>query len=146
MADDMNTAIPQLTELAEFRFQLRGFLSFSESASEEFGIAAQQYQLMQVIEAAAGEKQATITYIAERMILKHNSAVELVDRAVRVGLVERRQDESDLRKSVVALTEKGRDILTKLVKLHLAELKKRADLIVEALEKVKQGLEVTSGS
>jgi DNA-binding MarR family transcriptional regulator len=137
MSEEKGTSIPQLAALAEFRFQLRGFLSFSESASEQFGIAAQQYQLMQVVEAA--DKQATITYLAERMILKHNSAVELVDRAVRVGLVERRQDESDLRKSVVVMTEKGRDILGKLVVLHLAELKKRANSIVSSLEKVQQG-------
>ena len=137
MIEENKVSIPQLAELAEFRYQLREFLSFSESASEQFGIAAQQYQFMQVIEAAGGDKRATITYIADRMILKHNSAVELVDRAVRVGLVERRQDESDLRKSVVVLTGKGREILAKLVTQHLAELKKCAGALVGALEKVQ---------
>jgi DNA-binding MarR family transcriptional regulator len=137
MAEGKNMTIPQLTELAEFRYQLRGFLSFSESASEQHGIATQQYQLMQVIEAAPENTMATITYIADRMILKHNSAVELVDRAARVGLVERRQDESDLRRSVIVLTEKGRDILTKLVTEHLTELERRRDALVGALEKLQ---------
>jgi DNA-binding MarR family transcriptional regulator len=145
MSDESKIAIPHLTELAEFRFQLRGFLSFSETASEQAGIAAQQYQLMQVIEATPTDKLSSITYIAERMVLKHNSAVELVDRAERVGLVSRKQDESDLRRSVVSLTEKGRDILSRLVPMHLAELEKRSNIIVKALNSLHESVGATKG-
>ena len=77
----------KLQSLAEFRYQMRKFLSFSEIASERCGIPAQQYQLMQVIAAMPEGQQASITYLAERMILRHNSAVELVDRAERAGVV-----------------------------------------------------------
>jgi DNA-binding MarR family transcriptional regulator len=56
-----------------------------KSASERCGIPAQQYQLMQVIAAIPEGQQASITYLAERMILRHNSTVELVDRAERAG-------------------------------------------------------------
>jgi len=116
---------------------LRTFLSFSESASESCGIAAQQYQLMQVIGAVPPERQASISYIADRMILRHNSTVELVDRAERAGLVERRHDEHDLRRSLVQLTPQGWAILQKLVALHLEELHLHAESMMRALRKVQ---------
>ncbi len=139
MEDEIRSAesIPRLGELAEFRYQLRTFLSFSESASEACGIAAQQYQLMQVIGAVPADRQASISYIAERMILRHNSTVELVDRAERAGLVERRHDEHDLRRSLVQLTPLGWSILQKLVALHLEELHQHADAMMRALRKVQ---------
>ena len=128
--------IPRLAELAEFRYQLRTFLSFSESASEEFGIAAQQYQLLQVIGAVPDGQRASISYLAERMILRHNSMVELVDRAEKAGLVERKADTSDLRRSLVQLTPQGWAILEKLVALHLDELGRRANAMIGSLHKV----------
>jgi len=132
-------SIPRLAELAEFRYQLRTFLSFSESASEACGIAAQQYQLMQVIGAARGDRQVSISYLAERMILRHNSTVELVDRAERAGLVERRNDEQDLRRSLVYLTPLGWTILQKLVALHLEELQRHSEAMIRALRKMQAG-------
>jgi len=130
-------SIPRLVELADFRHQLRTFLSFSESASESCGIAAQQYQLMQVIGSVPADRQASISYIADRMILRHNSTVELVDRAERAGLVERRHDEHDLRRSLVQLTPQGWAILEKLVALHLEELHLHAEAMMRALRKVQ---------
>jgi len=128
--------IPNLGELAEFRFQLRKFLSFSEVASEACGIAAQQYQLMQVIGALPAGQSASISYLAERMILRHNSTVELVDRAERAGLVQRRDDEKDLRRSLVQLTDHGRVLLKKLVEQHIDELTKRAPALLSTLHNV----------
>ena len=135
--------IPRLAELAEFRYQLRTFLSFSESASDNCGIATQQYQLMQVIGAVPADRQASISYIAERMILRHNSTVELVDRAERAGLVERKHDEQDLRRSLVQLTPHGWTILQQLVPLHLDELQRQSESMMRALRKV-QGISPTS--
>ena len=129
--------IPRLNELADFRYQLRTFLSFSESASETCGVAAQQYQLMQVIGAVPPEQQASISYIAERMILRHNSTVELVDRAERAGLVERKHDENDLRRSLVQLTAQGWEILQKLVALHLEEVQRQSDGLIRSLRKLQ---------
>jgi hypothetical protein len=59
---------------------------------------------MQVIAAMPEDQQSSISYLAERMILRHNSMVELVDRAERSGLVRREHDEKDLRRSLVQLT------------------------------------------
>src|SRR5579875_3818423 len=91
----------RLKSLAEFRFQLRKFLNFSETASERAGIPTQQYQLMQVIASVPEGQQPSISHLAERMVLRHNSTVELVDRAERAGLVRRQHDDRDLRRSLV---------------------------------------------
>jgi len=132
----------RLKSLAEFRFQMRKFLSFSEMASERCGIGAQQYQLMQVIAAIPEGQVATITYLADRMILRHNSTVELVDRAERSGLVRRETDERDLRRSVIVLTEQGRSLLDKLVAEHLSDLAPRADSLIEALRNLQMTTEM----
>lgn len=123
----------QLKSLAEFRFQMRKFLAFSEIASERCGIPTQQYQLMQVIAAMPEDQQASITYLAERMILRHNSTVELVDRAEHGGLVRRESDPKDMRRSLVRLTPEGQVILDRLVAEHLSELVPRCEPLIDAL-------------
>jgi DNA-binding MarR family transcriptional regulator len=128
----------RLKSLAEFRYQMRKFLSFSEAAAERCGIATQQYQLMQVIAALPEGQHASISYLADRMILKHNSMVELVDRAERAGLVKREHDERDLRRSLVKLTEEGERILEKLVKEHLEELVPKCGNLIESLQNLQR--------
>ena len=112
----------QLNQLASFRYHLRQFLYFSETEAERFGIAAQQYQLMQVIAAVAPNGSASISFLADRMVLRHNSTVELVDRAERAGLVRRVSDQRDLRRSLVVLTSHGESVLHRMVASHLEEL------------------------
>jgi DNA-binding MarR family transcriptional regulator len=124
----------RLKSLAEFRYQMRKFLSFSETAAERCGIATQQYQLMQVIAAMAPGQDASISYLADRMVLKHNSMVELVDRAERAGLVKREHDERDLRRSLVRLTAEGQTVLAKLVDEHMDELAPKCEPLIEALK------------
>jgi DNA-binding MarR family transcriptional regulator len=128
----------RLKSLAEFRYQMRKFLSFSEAAAERCGIATQQYQLMQVIAALPEGQHASISYLADRMILKHNSMVELVDRAERAGLVKREHDERDLRRSLVKLTAEGERILQKLVKEHLEELVPKCGNLIESLQNLQR--------
>ena len=134
---DVSLEESKLRSLAEFRFQMRKFLSFSEMASERCGIPAQQYQLMQVIAAMPDEQQSSITYLAERMILRHNSTVELVDRAERAGLVRRESDPTDMRRSLVHLTPEGEKILQQLVAEHLSELAPRCDHLIHALRELQ---------
>jgi DNA-binding MarR family transcriptional regulator len=126
----------RLSELAEFRFQLRRFLSFSESVSESRGIPAQQYQLLQVVAAVPLGQETSISYIAERMMVRHNSAVELVDRAEKSGLVRRVSDESDHRRSLLEITELGGEVLTELIGKHLSEIEANGSEIKRALEKL----------
>jgi len=135
-----------LRSLAEFRYQLRRFLSFSESASESCGIGAQQYQLMQVIAAMPPDQQSSISYLAERMVLRHNSMVELVDRAERSGLVRREHYEKDLRRSLVQLTTKGTTLLERLVLQHLDELVPQCQRLISSLQDLQKAGEDDAGS
>ena len=131
------TPYPQiLPDLAEFRYKLRNFLNFSEAASERYSIQAQQYQLMQVIAAAPAGQQASISYLAERMVLRHNSTVELVDRAEKANLVARHSDAKDLRRSLVKLTPHGEAILRRLIDEHVAELKRVGSELLTALQAI----------
>jgi DNA-binding MarR family transcriptional regulator len=67
------------------------------------------------------------------MILRHNSTVELVDRAERAGLVKRESDPTDMRRSLVHLTDEGEQILQRLVTEHVSELAPRCDQLIQAL-------------
>jgi DNA-binding MarR family transcriptional regulator len=127
----------QLRTLAAFRYELRKFMSFSEMATDRRGIATQQYQLMQVIAALPEGQQASISYLADRMVLRHNSTVELVDRAEKAGLVRRHPDENDLRRSLVQLTEQGEGVLHELVAEHLKDLVPRCDALIAALQDLR---------
>lgn len=129
----------RLTRIAEFRYHLRRFLNFSETEAERVGIAAQHYQLMQVIGALPPGESASITYLSERMVLRHNSTVELVDRVERAGLVRRVADERDLRRSLVVLTPQGESLLWRLVAAHLEQLDGEAgDLLLRSLGELRR--------
>ena len=125
----------ELRDLAEFRYRLRSFLSFSEGCAETVGVTAQQYQLLQVV-GVAEDGGASISLVASRMLLRHNSAVELVDRAARLGLVERVEDAEDLRRSIVRLTEKGREALDALAAEHMKYLREAGPEIAESLGRI----------
>jgi DNA-binding MarR family transcriptional regulator len=136
--------IPRLKELAEFRFQLRQFLAFSEISSERHGIQAQQYQLLQVIAAAPPGQPASVSYIADRMVLRHNSTVELVDRAERASLVRRHTDERDLRRSLIRITPTGEQLLRAMVAEHIQELDRLSDRIISSLRAVNHSEPATA--
>ena len=125
-----------LEAMAQFRYELRCFLHFSETSAEAQGISAQQYQLLQVVETASSAGRVAISTIAERMVLRHNSAVELVDRAERSGLVVRLSDATDLRRSLVVLTEQGRKVLVEVAMAHMVELRRIGPAMMEALSRL----------
>ena len=136
-AKSADEILEMVGDLAEFRYELRKFLRFSETAAEAGGVTAQQYQLLQVI-AAAEDDGPTIAYVAERMLLKHNSAVELINRAEAAGLVERARTEEDNRCAMLEVTDKGEKILARLVVDHLEELKKSAGPMMKALRRLEK--------
>jgi DNA-binding MarR family transcriptional regulator len=126
----------KLADLAEFRYQLRRFVSFSEAACEAAGVSAQQYQLLQVVATVPPDKESSISYIAERMVVRHNTAVELVDRAENAGLVHRVADKNDHRRSLVEITSRGNDLLAELVPIHLAEVRTENGELLQSLQKL----------
>jgi DNA-binding MarR family transcriptional regulator len=125
-----------LKTLAEFRYELRRFLLFSESAALEAGLQPQQHQLLLQVAGAPENTAVTIAYAAERLGLKHNSAVELVDRSEREGLLERTVDVDDKRRAILRVTRKGRLVLGRLAGNHAKELNELAPRLTKALRHI----------
>jgi DNA-binding MarR family transcriptional regulator len=126
-----------LHTLADFRFELRRFLQFSENAAQEAGLQPQQHQLLLQVAGATHETPVTIAYAASRLGLKHNSTVELVDRSEREDLIERTTDKEDKRRAILRLTRKGRQVLQRLSGEHARELNEMAPRLVRALRRVQ---------
>ena len=122
--------------LADFRFELRCFLHFSESAALEAGLQPQQHQLLLQVAGAALDAPVTIAYAAKRLGLKHNSAVELVDRSEREGLLSRTTDMEDKRRAILRVTRKGKQVLERLAGDHAHELNELAPRLTQALKQI----------
>jgi DNA-binding MarR family transcriptional regulator len=116
------------------RHSIRHFQNFSENTARNAGIDLQQHQLLLVIRANGPINGVPIGVIADRLLLRHNSAVELIDRAVNHGLVVRERTAADRRRVNVRLTPAGREMLTRLASGNLAELRAEAPVLVHALE------------
>lgn len=108
--------------LAEFRYALRRFLSFSENAAARHGVTPQQYQALLAIEGFPGRNWVAIGELAEQMCVAHHSAVGLVDRMEELQLVRRVPAREDRRRVHVRLTPKGLRLLEKLYRVHREEL------------------------
>lgn len=135
---DASVPEPLLRTLADFRYELRRFLHFSESVAVDAGLQPQQHQLLLQVAGAAEGTAVTITYVAQRLGLKHNSAVELVDRLEREELLTRTPDTDDRRRAILKVTHKGRRILGKLSSDHARELTVMAPRLMQALERIGQ--------
>lgn len=123
--------------LARFRLALRRFLVFSEHASHAVGLEPQQHQLLLALRGVAGSNQApTIGNLADWLLIQHNSAVELVDRAAARGLVRRHTDSDDRRRVLVELTSQGEAVLAQLSLRHREELESSAPALIDALSAV----------
>jgi DNA-binding MarR family transcriptional regulator len=125
-----------LKTLADFRFELRCFLHFSENAAVEAGLQPQQHQLLLQVAGALENTSVTIAYAAKRLGLKHNSAVELVDRSVREGLLSRTTDAEDKRRAILHITRKGKLVLDRLAGDHARELNELAPRLTRALKQI----------
>jgi DNA-binding MarR family transcriptional regulator len=113
-----------LQDLAQFRYQLRRFLRFSEKAARACGVTPQQHQLMLGIAGFAQAGSATISELAEFLQERNNSVVGLVERAAQSGLVQRESGARDRRQVVVSLTARGKEILAELSELHFDEVQR----------------------
>jgi DNA-binding MarR family transcriptional regulator len=142
-----NVSAEQFQRLAEFRFQLRRFLHFSYRAAEQAGLRPQQYQLLQCVCGMPAELDPTIANVAARMLLKHNSAVELVDRTIEQGFLRRCSDPTDHRRILLRLTPLGGRTLESLAEYHLEELDHAGPELIRALRRVlSTKAEMNSGS
>jgi len=124
----------QYRSLAELRHLIRLFLQSSDLSSREVGVEPQQYQMLLAIRAMDTEEQCTIRALSERLLLKHHSAVELVDRMELNKLVARSRGQQDRRQVFVRLQPKGRRLLEKIVRRRLADLRTDGRKFVKALD------------
>jgi len=122
--------------LAEFRYQIRRFLHFSEGAVQAAGLERGQYQLMLAIKGIPEGVRPRIRELANRMQIQHHSAVELVNRLERGGYVRRARARDDRREVLLALTPKGERVLAELALHHHEELQSAAPTLVSALRRV----------
>lgn len=107
--------------LLEFRTAIRKFLKYSKTQAEQLDLTPTQHQLLLAIRGSRSESGPTIGQVAECLLIKHHSAVELVDRAESAGLVERRVDAADHRVVRLRLTRAG---AAKLERISVANLNK----------------------
>jgi DNA-binding MarR family transcriptional regulator len=111
-----------LRVLAEWRSALRRFLASSERIARREGVSPAQYQLLLFVGATPDGRPPTIGDLAERMQVEHQSAVGLVDRTEKAGLVRRRRDPENGRRVLVETTPKGSRLLMRLAREHFATI------------------------
>jgi DNA-binding MarR family transcriptional regulator len=119
--------------LAEFRYQLRRFLRHMEEEVRQFGINPQQYQLVLAVRGLPKSQAPTISCLAERMQLNHNSMVELVDRCEERKMLRRVRSATDRRQVALAITSEGETILRKLGSAARQELRSIGPMLVESV-------------
>jgi DNA-binding MarR family transcriptional regulator len=122
--------------LAEFRFQIRRFLHFSEQAVKQSGLERGQYQLMLAIKGIPPGVRPRIRELANRMQIRHHSAVELVNRLEAGGFVQRTRAQDDRREVLLALTPQGEKVLAELALHHREELRNAGPELVTALRRI----------
>ena len=111
--------------IARLRYLLRRFTHFSESAARRQGLTSQQYQALLALR-GRGNEPPTVGYLARCLFIRHNSAVGLVDRLVKDGLVKRRESPDDRRKAELSITARAQRKLDRLVDVLRAERRQLA--------------------
>ncbi len=129
----MDITKEEYVALAGFRYALREFLKFSEDAAQSVGLTPQQHQALLSIMGFAGRDFVTIGELAERLQIRHHSAVGLVDRLVAQDLARRRHGEEDHRQVLVELTAHGLETLRALSAAHHQELSQLGPHLMELL-------------
>jgi DNA-binding MarR family transcriptional regulator len=122
--------------IAEFRFEIRRFLHSSERIARAAGLEPQQHQALLAIKGLPTHRLATVGVLAERLLVQHHSAVELVNRLEAKGLLRRARGATDRRSVVLTVTRRGETLLRQLALTHRAELKTARSKLLQALMKV----------
>ncbi len=136
ITDDLSPS--EYRALAEFRFQIRRFLHFSEEQARLSGLEPQQHQLLLAIKGLPEAQKATISEIASRLQLRHHSTVELVNRLAAKGYIRRIAGEIDRREVLLELTRSGEAVLRRLALAHREELQTAGSELSRALRAVLQ--------
>ncbi len=120
--------------LADFRAALRSFTAFSETKAAEVGLTPRQHQALLAIRGETSG-QATIGFVAERLMLKPHSASELVDRLDAMGLIMRKAAAGDRRKTILVLSDRANALLAELSASHREEIRRLKPLLLDLLSR-----------
>lgn len=123
-------------ELADFRYQIRSFLHFSEGAALIEGLEPRQHQALLAIKAVPSGQSCTVRDLASSLFLQHQSAVGLVNRMEARELVKRAPSPHDRRQVFLSLTAHGEEILRRLSLTHREELEHSAPQLAAALRAI----------
>ena len=137
----MSPAVADLSDdeyaaLAELRHQLRRFLAFSENEARAVDLEPRQHQLLLALRGLPADATPTVGALAERLLLRHHTVVELLDRLEKGGLVRRVRAKDDRRQARITLTRRGGDTLRRLSISHRNELGTLGPALVTALRRV----------
>jgi DNA-binding MarR family transcriptional regulator len=121
--------------LSEFRYRIRCFLEFSQDAAKTVGLEPRQHQALLAIRGYPGGKQVAIRDLAERLRIKHHTAVGLIDRLVSARLVKRVTDPVDHRRILLGLTVRAEKFLADLSAAHLDELSRIEPLLAQSFSR-----------
>ena len=136
MTDHNDLKLSDYQALAEFRYQLRRFLRFSEETARAAGLEPRHHQLMLAVKGSPAAEGPRIAYLAERLQIQHHSAVELVDRLASKRLIKRSRGGQDRREVHVCLTARGERVLRELTRHTRAELCSAGPALVATLRKL----------
>ncbi len=132
MALDITPA--EYRALAELRYRIRHFLREGDAKARAVGLEPQQYLMLLAIRGLPEGSEATIQTLAERLALKHHSAVELVDRLETHGYVRRTRSRDDRRRVFVSLLPRGERLLEQVARNRISELRSTGEALVGAIE------------
>lgn len=122
--------------LADLRHQLRRFLAFSEERARAVGLEPRQHQLLLALRGLPADVAPTVGALAERLLVKHHTVVELLDRLEERELIARARAEEDRRQARVTITPRGRELLRRLSLAHRDELATMGPAMVVAMRRV----------
>lgn len=124
--------------LAELRFRIRQFICEGDAAAYEAGLEPQQYLMLLALRGLPEGEEPTVRSLSERLMIKHHSTVELIDRMEKRGYVRRTRGIEDRREVRVSLLPKGQKQLDAVVRQRMVELRSTGKDLVRAIEAILQ--------
>ena len=131
MPKEVSTA--EYQALAELRYRIRKFLREGDTVASETGLEPQQYLLLLMIRGIPNGQEATVSNLAERLVLKHHSVVELIDRMETRGYVRRSRSRADRRTVLVSLQARGVKLLEQVAQHRVGELRASGAALAKAI-------------
>ena len=131
MPKELTTA--EYQALAELRYRIRKFLREGDTVASEAGLEPQQYLLLLMIRGIPDGQEATVSSLADRLVLKHHSVVELIDRMEAHGYVRRSRSREDRRSVLVSLLPRGEKLLEQVAQQRVGELRASGAALANAI-------------